>query len=119
MMNTVLGLLIKGDINCAGCAVDPNGDLFGNKKEVSHPANDPRPVRQVGDIPAGVIRTEAEKKAAEEEKRRQQEEENRIKREEELRQKEEEERIRKENSTWNKFKKGLLNFGKKMVEEED
>lgn len=119
MMNTVLGLLIKGDINCAGCAVDPNGDLFGNKKEVSHPTNDPRPVRQVGDIPAGVIRTEAEKKAAEEEKRRQQEEENRIKREEELRQKEEEERIRKENSTWSKFKKGLLNFGKKMVEEED
>ena len=118
MMNTVLGLLVKGDINCAGGALDPNGDLFGNKKEAPHQANDPRPIRQVGDIPAGVIRTEAEKKAAEEEKRRQQEEEDRIKREEELRQKEEEERIRKENSFWNKALKGIKQFGKSIVEEE-
>jgi cell division protein FtsA len=118
MMNTVLGLLVKGDINCAGGALDPNGDLFGNKKEPPHQASDPRPIRQVGDIPAGVIRTEAEKKAAEEEKRRQQEEEDRIKREEELRQKEEEERIRKENSFWNKALKGIKQFGKSIVEEE-
>ena len=27
-MNTLLGLLAKGDINCAGNAIDPNGDLF-------------------------------------------------------------------------------------------
>ena len=118
MMNTVLGLLVKGDINCAGGALDPNGDLFGNKKEAAHQTNDPRPARQVGDIPAGVIRTEAEKKAAEEEKRRQQEEEDRIKREEELRQKEEEERARKENSFWNKALKGIKQFGKSIVEEE-
>ena len=33
MMNTVLGLLAKGDINCAGDGVDPNGDLFSTRKE--------------------------------------------------------------------------------------
>ena len=117
-MNTVLGLLAKGDINCAGGAVDLNGDLFGSQKPTTHQANDPRPVRQAGEIPAGVVRTEAEKKAAEEEKRRQQEEEDRLKREEELRQKEEEERIRKENSFWNKAIKGIKQFGKSIVEEE-
>ena len=120
MMNTVLGLLIKGDINCAGGPIDPNGDLFSSQKPTtSHSTNDQRPARQATDIPAGVIRTEAEKQKAEEEKRRQQEEEERIKREEELKKKEEEERIRKENSKWNKFKKGALKFVKGMVEEEE
>ena len=120
MMNTVLGLLIKGDINCAGGPVDPNGDLFSSQKQsMSHSTTDQRPARQATDIPAGVIRTEAEKQKAEEEKRRQQEEEERIKREEELKKKEEEERIRKENSKWNKFKKGALKFVKGMVEEEE
>ena len=118
MLNTVLGLLVKGDINCAGSAINPNGDLFSSQKQPVHPTNDQRPARQATDIPAGVIRTEAEKQKAEEEKRRQQEEEERIKREEELKQKEEEERIRKENSTWNKLKKGILKFGKSIVEEE-
>ena len=119
MMNTVLGLLAKGDINCAGDAVNPNGDLFSSQKQTSHPTTDQRQARQATEIPAGVIRTEAEKQKAEEEKRRQLEEEERLKREEELRQKEEEERIRKENSKWNKFKKGALKFVKGMVEEEE
>ena len=118
MMNTVLGLLAKGDINCAGSPIDPNGDLFSSQKPTAHPTNDQRPARQATDIPAGVIRTEAEKQKAEEERRRQQEEEERARREEELRKKEEEERIRKENSPWNKFKKGLMKFGKSIVEEE-
>ena len=119
MMNTVLGLLIKGDINCAGNPVNPNGDLFSSQKPTTpHPTNDQRPARQATDIPAGVIRTEAEKQKAEEEKRRQLEEEERAKREEELKKKEEEERIRKENSTWNKLKRGIMNFGKSIVEEE-
>jgi cell division protein FtsA len=117
MMNTVLGLLAKGDINCAGNYVDPNGDLFASK-HTAPVSTDTRPIRQPGEIPAGVIRTEAEKKAAEEEKRRQQEEEDRLKREEELRKKEEEEAIRRENSPWNKLKKGFLKIGKAIVEEE-
>ena len=118
MMNTVLGLLAKGDINCAGEGLDPNGDLFSTRKEKEHTPIDQRPIRQPGEIPPGVILTQTEKKAAEEEKRRQQEEEDRLKREEELRQQEEEERVRRENSTWSKLKKGILKFGKSMIEEE-
>ena len=117
-MNTVLGLLIKGDINCAGDELNPNGDLFSTPKQSAPVVADPRPARQPGEIPPGVIRTANEKKAAEEERRRQQEEEDRLKREEELRQKEEEERIRKENSFWNKAWKGIKKFGSTIVEEE-
>ena len=70
MMNTVLGLLAKGDLNCAGSEIDPNGDLFGTKKEPTvHPTADQRPARQVGDIPAGVVRTPSEIQKAEEERR--------------------------------------------------
>ena len=120
MLNTVLGLLAKGDINCAGDAFDPNGDLFASlKPQTAHTPNDQRPARQATDIPAGVIRTEAEKQKAEEEKRRQQEEEERTRQEEERQKQEEEARIRKENSIWNKAWKGIKSFGKSIVEEED
>ena len=124
-MNTVLGLLAKGDINCAGSAVDPNGDLFSTPKQPTATGFDPRSPRSAGEIPAGVVLTaaekkaaEAEKKAAEELKRRQEEEEERKKSEEEARIKEEQERIRKENSFWNKAIKGIKKFGKQIVEEE-
>jgi cell division protein FtsA len=118
MMNTVLGLLAKGDINCAGEEVDPNGDLFRTKKEPVGTAVDARQPRQASETPQGVIRTENEKKAADEEKRRQQEEEERARQEEEMRQQEEKERIRKENSFWNKAWKGIKKFGSTMIEEE-
>jgi cell division protein FtsA len=124
-MNTVLGLLAKGDINCAGSAVDLNGDLFSTPKQPTASGIDPRSPRTVGEIPAGVVLTaaekkaaEAEKKAAEELKRRQEEEEERKKSEEEARIKAEQERIRKENSFWNKAIKGIKKFGKQIVEEE-
>jgi cell division protein FtsA len=91
-MNTVLGLLAKGDINCAGNAIDPNVDLFSTLKQPTVTSSDPRSPRTAGEIPAGVVLTaaekkaaEAEKKAAEELKRRQEEEEERKKREEEAR----------------------------------
>ena len=118
-MNTVLGLLAKGDINCAGSAVDPNGDLFGNtKKETPYPANEQRPARQAGEIPAGVIRTEAEKQKAEEERRRQQEEEERIKREEEEAERQRIAKEKRENSFWNKAFKKIKQFGEDIVSEE-
>jgi len=118
-MNTVLGLLAKGDINCAGNAVDPNGDLFGTtKKEIPHPATDLRPARQAGEIPAGVIRTEAEKQKAEEERRRQQEEEERLKREEEEAERQRIAKEKRENSIWNKFLKKAKKFGEDIVSEE-
>lgn len=119
-MNTILGLLAKGDISCAGDAIDPNGDLFGAiKKESAAHAVDQRPARQAGEIPAGVVRTQKETEAAEEARRRQQEEEERKRKEEERLQKEEEERLRRENSRWNKFKKGAMKFMKGIVDEEE
>ena len=118
MMNTVLGLLAKGDINCAGEGVDPNGDLFSTKKEPTVVTVDPRQPRQASEIPQGVIRTESEKKAADEEKRRQQEEEERRQQEEEAAERERIAAEKKANSIWSKAKRGILKFGKSMIEEE-
>jgi cell division protein FtsA len=119
MMNTVLGLLAKGDINCAGGAYDPNATLFDDDdKRRSSEATD-RPARKPGDVPAGVVRTEAEKQKAEEEARLRREEEERLQREKEAAEAAERERIRKENSTWNKFKTNVLKFGKKIMEDEE
>ena len=116
MMNTVLGLLAKGDRNCAGEEVDPS-DIFGGSQRKEAAASE-RPARQVGEIPAGVVRTEGEKKKAEEDKRRQQEEEERQRQEEEQRKREEDERKRRENSFWNKAFRKLKKFGEDIVKEE-
>ena len=119
MMNTVVGLLMKGDMNCGGADIDPNADLFGTKPSIVVEGPDQRPARKPGEIPAGVIRTEAEKQKAEEEARLKREEEERLQREKEEAEAAERERQRRENSAWNKFKKGVLNFGKKMIEDEE
>ena len=117
-MNTVLGLLAKGDINCAGQEYDPNGDLFASQKTPMEQAEQRR-ARTATEIPAGVIRTAEEKRQAEEEARIKREEEERIAREEaEAKAREEAER-RKENSTLRKMGRWLKDFGKKMVEEEE
>jgi cell division protein FtsA len=116
-MNTLLGLLAKGDINCAGDEV--NNDLFSNqKKEIPHPTNDQRQARQISEIPAGVIRTEAEKQKAEEEKRRQEEEAERQRLEEEEKERQRIKQEKRENSFWNKFMKKAKEFGKDIVSEE-
>src|SRR5574344_1935866 len=84
MMNTVLGLIVKGDINCAGSEMDATGDLFSNTRPtIVTPNVEQRAPRQVGEIPTGVVLTEAEKQKASEEARRKKEEEERIAREEE------------------------------------
>ena len=124
MMNTALGLLAKGYINCAGSEIDPNRSLFEDQQEtnVAQPDRTPRQAHEAG---PGVIRTEQEEKLAEEEARRKREEEERLQREEQERQEEKErqereeaERKRKENSAWNKFKKVLTKFGSDMVSDE-
>jgi cell division protein FtsA len=117
-MNTVLGLLAKGDINCAGQEFDPNGDLFAVPKTPAEQAEQRR-ARTAVETPSGVIRTAEEKRQAEEEARLKREEEERLAREAaEAKAREEAER-RKENSFWHKAFKGLKEFGKKMVEEEE
>lgn len=122
MMNTVLGLLEKGDMNCAGDEI--TGDLFGGT-----PADQagvgadplhkgaPRPITEISG--KGIVQTEEEKKKAEEEARRKREAE-----EEELRRQEAEEaerlrREKRENSFWNKAKRAIQKFGKSMIEEEE
>ena len=121
MMNTVLGLLAKGDINCAGVPIDPNGDLFGPQKPVNAmpDQNDPRPARKPGEVPAGVVLTEAEKQKAEEEARQKREKEEREAREKAEKEAAEQARIRRENSWTNKLKKGIVNFGKQIMSGDD
>ena len=114
MMNTILGLLIKGDRNCAGDEVDPN-NLFSQKPEDDLAAALGRtemPKKQ------GVVPTEAEKRQQEEELRKKKEEEERIERE---RKEEEERRLaqeRKENSPLNKGLKWFKRMTQKLTEEE-
>ena len=124
-MNTILGLLSKGYINCAGGEIDPNRDLFAEASNTAQPDGIDRTPRKAYEAGPGVIRTEQEEKLAEEEERRKREEEERRQREEEDRQREEdrrkreeEERIRKENSWFNKLRKKLTKFSEDMVSEE-
>ena len=121
MMNTVLGLLAKGDVNCAGSVVDSTGDLFSNTKttDTATESNDQRPARKPGEVPPGVVRGAAEKKQAEEEARLKREEEERIAREKEEAEADEAARIKRENSWVNKFKKGAIKFAKGMFDSEE
>lgn len=116
-MNTVLGLLVKGDINCAGNPLDPNRNLFDPTQKPTTQPNDRKP-RQATETDPGVIRTQREKEQADEMRRRREEEEERKRQEEEAKRKEEEERIRKENSFWNKALKKIKKFGEDIVTEE-
>jgi len=117
-MNTVLGLLAKGDINCAGAEINPNGDLFASQKPDVAGVAGVRPARKAGEIPPGVVRTAEETRRAEEEEQRKKEEQERIQREKEEAEARERERQRKEKSIWNRALKGLKKFGEKMVEDE-
>ena len=113
-MNTILGLLEKGDYNCAG--EDITNDLFNAGQEPT------RPTRVNGGNPRpGVIPTEAERKAAAEEearkKKEKEEEEARKKKEKE----EDEARIAKEkreNNLLNKIWKSAKKIGEKLIVEE-
>ena len=116
-MNTILGLLAKGDMNCAGDEI--SNDLFGIAPEVK-PANgqqtgDHKPQRTSG---SGVVITEAEKQKAEEEARKKREAEEELERQR-LEEEAEAERRRRDNSLFNRSWKGIKSFLKKMTEEEE
>lgn len=115
-MNTLLGLLAKGYINCAGKEIDPNRDLFEEDTTPTTPLD--RQPRQAHEAGPGVIRTEQEEKMAEEEARRKQKEEEELKAREEAKRREEEEARRRENSWFNKIKKKIVTFGEGIVSEE-
>ena len=119
MMNTVLGLLAKGDINCAGNEIDPNGDLFASQKPQPTETYEQRRARQASETPAGVVRTAEEIRRAEEEAQRKKEAEERAEREKAEAEAREAERIRKENSPWSKFGRWLKQQATDMVKEEE
>ena len=99
-MNTVFGLLAKGDINCAGSEFDPNGDLFAAQKPAQNETTEQRRARQATETPAGVVRTAEEIRRAEEEAR-------------------EQARIKKENSLANKVGRKFTSFWQKLIEPEE
>jgi len=119
-MCTVLGLLAKGDMNCAGNQI--NSSLFeGNEEKKTSPSTadlhkEPRPITET--TGRGIVQTEAEKQVEEEARRRkQQEEEERQRAEEEELERQREER--RKNSWLHKTLAGIKNFGKKMVAEDE
>lgn len=120
-MNTLLGLLAKGDMNCAGAEI--KNDLFGSEeanKGMLNTADVHTQARQINEVAgSGVVRTEAEKLKAEEELRKRKEAEEEAARLEQERKDAEEAARRKENSFWHKFMKKAKNFGEQMIKEEE
>lgn len=114
-MCTVMGLLAKGDMNCAGDEFSK--DLFGGDGKPVHPetSKEPRPLSEISG--KGIVQTEAEKAAEEERKQKEAEERER----EQQREAEEEaaRQAKRENSIVNKSLKGLKSFFKKMVDDEE
>jgi cell division protein FtsA len=117
MYNTVLGLLIKGDMNCAGGPIDLSGNLFGDE-EKPQPAINDRKARQPHETDKGVILTEQEEQRAREEAQRKKEEEERIRREEEEKAREEARRKKKQNNWLNRTVRALKQFGSEIVSDE-
>ena len=118
MFNTVLGLLAKGDINCAGGGIDSQTSLFGDDRQDTGNDVPERKARQATEKNPGTIRTLQEEDQAAAEARRKKEEEERKQRQLEQQQKEDERRRKKENSWWNKAKRTISQFGKDIVAEE-
>lgn len=78
MMNTVLGLLAKGNMNCAGQEV--NSDLFGEGGKTTPITTEdihqtPRTASELGN---GIVPTQAEKDKAEELRRKAEEEKKKL-----------------------------------------
>jgi len=121
MMNTALGLLAKGDMNCAGNAIDPNGNLFEeeNQPNAPTPSTADRKPRQPHEIETGTILSAAEEERAKQEAQRKKEEEERLRKEEEEREQEEERQRKKANSWFNRFKKNIGKLGRDIVSDDE
>lgn len=116
LFNTLLGLLAKGDMNCAG---DPlTDDLFQAAKSQTADAA-AKPVRQQMPTGQGVVATEAEKAEAERLRLLREHEEERLREEQEAAERERIAREKKENSAIHKIWKGFKSFAQKITEEEE
>lgn len=115
-MNTILGLLAKGDINCAGEEI--TADLF-QSNEPKHttptpaPSKGPRSYTETSGT--GIVQTEEEKEQLRKQKEEQEEAERKAQEEEERRIAKE----KRENSPVNKIWKSIKNFASKITEEEE
>ena len=120
MMNTVLGLLARGDINCAGNGLNDQQELFkqDDQQKQTPTAADRKP-RQAHEVEPGTIRTAQEEEKAAEEARRKKEEEDRIEQERREQEEAEERQRRKENSKFNRAKRSVSEFVKKMFSDEE
>lgn len=115
-MNTICGLLLKGDMNCAGEPI--SDDIFGNAQQNASNNNVQRQPSAAG---GGVINRKEEeerRKKEEEERRRKEEEERKAQAEQEEKERIEREE-RKKNSSTNKFKESMKKFFKSLVAPED
>lgn len=117
-MNTVLALLEKGDMNCAGEEI--TNDLFSpvNAQPAAaatqHPATNP--ARDAAG--RGAVPTEADKQKAEEEARKKREAEEEEKHRKEAEEEEKRKKKERENSLFNRMWRGIKNFGGKIIEDE-
>ena len=118
MYNTLLGLLAKGDINCAGNGIDQQANLFGDDKPENGPVIPDRKPRQAYEKETGTIRTQQEEEQAAEIARQQKEEQERIEREKREAEEAEERRRKKENSWWNKTKRAFGRLADDITKEE-
>ena len=118
-MNTVLGLLAKGDMNCAGAEFNPaQNNLFANNEPAVATPIESYTSTTTSRQGQGIVPTPEEKRKAEEERRRREEEERKLREEEEEKQRQLEEEKRR-NSFWHKLGRKVKEFGGKMLEEED
>lgn len=117
-MNTALGLLAKGDMNCAGQPANRQRDIF-NQETGEETAAEPHVVpRKPGDPgKPGQVLTPAEKDKLEEEKRQKEEAEARKQAEIAAQQAKEQEE-RQKNSIFNKAKRGFRSFIDKLTADE-
>lgn len=115
-MCTVLGLLAKGNMNCAGSEISDS--LFQNEQAADSTPDQPTLTHTTTEIGKGIIKTEAEK-AAEEAAKLKEEEEEKHRRQQEAEEEEERRSKKRENSWFHKAVNGLKSFGRKMVEDEE
>lgn len=117
-MNTILGLLAKGDMNCAGDEI--TNDLFTNTEKATTLDNTNKPARNPNETAGtGVIPTPAEKQKREEELRKKKEEEERLARIAEEEEREREEKKKRENSLFHKGFKKIKKFFIDTISEEE
>ncbi|MCR5077960.1 MAG: cell division protein FtsA [Prevotella sp.] len=118
-MNTVLGLLAKGDMNCAGAEYNPaQNSLFNNSDLTMSPTSGTHTPSGASRQGQGIVPTPEEKKKAEEERRKREEEERKQREAEEEKQRQIEEEKRR-NNFWHRLGRKVKEFGGKMLEEDE